>query len=126
MERPDAGAGRALSSLAALAFVALGVGALAAPRSSSRGYGLPAGDAVSLGYVRALGARDLVLGLVLLGLLGEPRPLGRSVGLCALIGAADLLIVAGGRGRSASKHLLVHALGTAALIWSSAKLHVDG
>jgi hypothetical protein len=119
MEEPDPGAGRALAALTALAFAGIGLGALAAPRSSSRGYGLPADDVTSLAYVRALGARDLVLGLVLLSLRRERRHFARSVGLCALVAAADLLIVANGRGLGAGKSLLIHTLGAAWLTWST-------
>ncbi len=123
MERPERNAGPRLVKLSALAFVAIGLGALSAPRSSSRGYGLPAGDATSLGYVRALGARDLALGLVLLSLPDEPRVLARSVASCTVVAAADLLIIAAKSGRKAWKSSLTHLLGAACLAWSTALLY---
>jgi hypothetical protein len=120
MEPPKPGAGLALSSLAALAFCGIGIAALAAPRRSSGGYGLPARDAASLGYIQALGARDLVLGLMLLRMRHEPRALAASVGLCTLVAVVDFSAVA--RGDGAHKALLIHACGAACLALSSALL----
>jgi hypothetical protein len=119
MEAPDSGTAP-LAMLIALALMAIGLGALAAPRRSSRAYGLPADDDTSLAYVRALGARDLALGLMFLSAPRERRHLARSAGACALVAATDLTIVGRGRGRRASKSLLIHALGAAGLIWSIA------
>ena len=61
--------GSLLAGLAALAFIAIGLGALAAPRFSAAQYGFPAGDPPSAALVRALGARDLALGAILAAVL---------------------------------------------------------
>ena len=58
--------GTLLAYAAAAGFIAIGLGALLAPATSSQQYGLATKDATALSYVRALGVRDLVIGLLLL------------------------------------------------------------
>jgi Domain of unknown function (DUF4267) len=52
-------------SLAALALVILGIAAMASPVGMAHFYGLPVADDPGLGFVRATGSRDLIIGLVL-------------------------------------------------------------
>ncbi|MDQ2908751.1 MAG: DUF4267 domain-containing protein [Candidatus Eremiobacteraeota bacterium] len=107
-----------VAALVALGFVAVGAGALAAPRRSSAQYGLPVCDERTVAYVRALGARDLVLGLLLATLLGRrahPRAIAGALGLSALIGAADFVLVATTPAAN-RKALPLHAAGTLALV----------
>jgi hypothetical protein len=54
-----------LCALAAIALLAVGTLALAVPNVLSRSYGVPARDPVALAYVRATGARDVIIGAVL-------------------------------------------------------------
>jgi hypothetical protein len=112
--------GTILASLAALAFIAIGLGALAAPAPSARQYGLGA-EGGTLGFVRALGARDVALGAIVAALiLTAPRPaLAWALGLSALAGAADFTIVARSPGAPRTA-LAVHGLGTIALIVAAA------
>jgi len=100
------------AALGGVALVGIGLGALAAPGRSARGYGLPTDDADARALVRALGARDLVLGL-LLGAAGD-RERRRLLALLAIVGATDASVVFSRRGRS--RALGVHALGTIGLL----------
>jgi hypothetical protein len=52
-------------ALVALALIAVGIVALAAPHAVTRGYGIHVEGLESHGYVRATGIRDLVIGVVL-------------------------------------------------------------
>ena len=110
--------GSILSALAALAFVALGSGSFVAPRALAENYGLPVTGDTGDAYVRALGARDLVLGLLLGALLVARAPrgiLGVTVALCALVGAADFTLVATTPGAN-RKALAIHGAGTAGFV----------
>lgn len=64
--------GWVLVALAASGLVAVGVGALVAPRASALQYGVVVDDVRSLAFIRAMGVRDLVIG-VLIGLLASTR-----------------------------------------------------
>jgi hypothetical protein len=85
-------------------------------------YGLRTVDEYALGFVRALGARDLVLGLIIAALTaaGDRRALSIALAICAIAGAADFLIVLRRRTRSGEdnpiRSLAVHAFGTLALL----------
>ena len=83
--------------LAAL-FIAIGSGAVAAPRFSAAQYGVPAHDADALAFVRATGARDVLLGGLILASLGERAALRRTLGWASLVGLADAAIVLGRHG----------------------------
>jgi hypothetical protein len=64
--------GWVLVALAASGLVAVGAGALVAPRTSALQYGVVVDDARALALIRAMGIRDLVIG-VLIGLLASTR-----------------------------------------------------
>jgi hypothetical protein len=106
--------GSALAVLHALALVAIGLGAMAAPRFSSGQYGMPTEHPVALALVRALGVRDLVLGIVIGALLalGATRALGITLLVTALVAGVDLTLVRRGPLRSR----VVHAAGGVALV----------
>lgn len=53
-----------LCTLAAIMLIAVGVLALIAPAMLSRSYGVPVEAPPALAYVRATGARDLILGAI--------------------------------------------------------------
>ncbi len=110
--------GSIFSVLVTLSFFALGVGAFVAPGKLSENYGLPTTDPAAYGYVRALGARDVVLGLIILTfLIAKSRgALGATVALCALVGASDFAIVYAARGTAAKSSLAIHGIGTVGLL----------
>ncbi len=93
----------------------LGAGATLAPGASTRGYGIASDDPEALAYVRACGARDLVLGALLALALanGERRQLGATLGCCALVGLADFLIVRRAQGSEPRPAVALHAAGCA-------------
>jgi hypothetical protein len=101
---------------AALAFTAIGLAALALPSTSSAQYGVPSKDGHALAFVRALGGRDLVIGLLIGAFLvtGDRQALALSLAVAALAGAADFAIVSAAAGLNRS--LIVHAGGTAGLL----------
>jgi hypothetical protein len=88
--------GMALCGLAVLGLLAIGVGAIVAPAFSSGQYGIVVADARALAYLRAMGARDLVLGIVLalVMALGSTALLAASVAACALVAIVDFAVVA--------------------------------
>ena len=106
------------SALVALSFLALGAGAYAAPGKLAENYGLPTDDPIAHGYVRGLGARDAVLGLLVLTfLIAKTRgALGATVALSALVGASDFAIVYAARGTTAKSSLAIHGVGTVGLL----------
>lgn len=108
-------------------FVAIGAGAIAAPGFSSGQYGLATADATTLAYIRALGARDLVLGAIILALAsGERREaLPTVLAASALVGAADGTIVFLQRGTAAKQNLAIHAAGFVALIAAAALVRAE-
>lgn len=81
-------------------FIAIGSGALAAPRFSARQYGvrLADADADAPAFVRAAGARDVLLGGLILASLGERAALRRTLAWSSLIGLIDAGIVLARRG----------------------------
>ena len=110
--------GSIFSALVALAFLTLGAGAYAAPEKLSENYGLPTQDPIAHGYIRGLGARDAVLGLLILTfLIAKSRgALGATVALSALVGASDFAIVYAARGTAAKSSLAIHGIGTVGLL----------
>lgn len=118
--------GTILAYAAATAFISLGLGALAAPKASSLQYGLATEDEDALAYVRALGVRDLVLGLALFAfsLAREGNAAAIVAELGALIGFSDFLIVASRRGNAARRNLVIHGAGTIGLlgVWIAIRL----
>lgn len=110
--------GSTLSALVALAFVTLGAGSFVAPRALAGNYGLPVSDDTGVAYVRALGVRDLVLGLLTGAFLLARVPrgvLGVTVAFCALVGAGDFTLVAT-TPTANRKCLPIHGFGTVGLV----------
>ncbi|MBP0495573.1 DUF4267 domain-containing protein [Roseomonas indoligenes] len=99
----------ALSPGAALA--ALGVLIVLAPRMGAALFGLPAPEGEALGYVRALGIRDIAFGgyVLVLALLSGLRAAGLVLAVTLLIPAGDLLLLLILRGFSSPLHLMLHA-----------------
>jgi hypothetical protein len=92
--------GSQLSLLAALGFVAVGIGATAAPARAASVFGLATSDPPALAYVRAAATRDLAFGLLLLSLAAQrDRPaLGATLSAGVLISLADFSVVYRARG----------------------------
>ncbi len=120
--------GSALSAVVALAFIALGIGSYVAPKSLAKNYGLPISSGSEIAYLRALGTRDLVLGL-LVGrflLAAEMRPALRStIAVSAIVAAADFTAVLGVRGGTAKQALAIHGSGIVGLLFIRALLARD-
>ena len=118
--------GNLLAYLAATAFIAIGLGALLAPATSSQQYGLSTKEPIALAYVRALGVRDLVLGLLLISfaLMRDSGAAAIVAEFGALVGLADFLIVASSRGKEARRNLVIHGVGTVGLlaVWLTIRL----
>jgi hypothetical protein len=112
----------ALCALVATSLLALAGGAAAAPEALATTYGVPLGTPGDAAYVRALGARDGVLGLLVAAFLasGERRALRVTIGLCGLAGAGDFAIVFAARGLAARSSLAIHGAGTLGLaaLWA--------
>jgi hypothetical protein len=110
--------GSIVAGLGGFAFFALGIGALIAPGISSAQYGLPATDRTALALVRAVGARDLVLGIIVLLLLAARNrsALELVLGVSTLAALGDAVAVTSGRSESGPRQLGVHVGGAAALL----------
>jgi hypothetical protein len=91
--------GSTLATLVIMGLLAIGVGGVIAPGRASEQYGVVLADARALGLIRAMAARDLVIG-GLLGMLAlaVTRPtLGWAMWLTAVIAAVDFLVVSADR-----------------------------
>jgi hypothetical protein len=108
-----------LASLAALAFGAIGAGAALAPEKLSANFGIPVEDAAGRAYVRGLGARDAIVGMLIATFLASRnRPaLAATLGIAALAGVSDFVVVFRERGSSAAGSLAIHASGTIGLLF---------
>lgn len=118
--------GHTLSWLVAAALLAIGVGAIVAPRMSSAQYGLPLDDARALQWVRALGVRDIAIGLVVLALLvmGEARALCWTIGLSAVVAVGDLTIVGLGARPLPWRSVALHGAGAVGMLVTAALVHL--
>ena len=98
----------------AMAGVFLLIAALfvAAPVLGAAVFGVPAPDGAGLAYVRAVGLRDLALGLYLLGLalFSSRRAVGVVLAATVVIPVGDMLVVLMQEGLSSPGHLLLHGL----------------
>jgi hypothetical protein len=92
--------GWGLATCAIGALVGIGLVGVLAPRHAAAQYGIVLDDARALGLIRAMAARDLVVG-ALLGLIAFAATrdaLGSAMCLTALIAVVDLVVVAADRG----------------------------
>lgn len=89
---------RTLAGTLALALTAVGALAVAAPKLSAGQYGLPTDDPGGLGFVRATGARDMLLGLLVFGVIDDAPRLRRALGIVSLAGLADAAALGSVRG----------------------------
>ena len=103
--------GLAITALVALGLIGIGVGALVAPRVSSQQYGIAAREPGALAFIRAMGVRDLVLGILLLILAAAGRRdlLAWGMAASAAIALVDFAVVSAAGARTAARAL--HAVG---------------
>ncbi len=114
-----------LSAAAIVSLVAVGVAALAVPRRSAAVYGIVLDDQRALAFIRAMGARDLVIGGLLAVVAFQRRvgPLGWGLCLTAVVALVDYVVVtadrraapSGARARARDTRLL-HAMGAVGLV----------
>jgi hypothetical protein len=101
----------AIAALVALGLIGVGVGALAMPRRFSQQFGIVLDDPRALAFIRALGVRDLGIGILLLLLAWAERRelLPWGLAAAALIAFVDYAVVSAAGASRAARAL--HALG---------------
>ena len=114
-------------SLVALAFAGIGVGAAIAPEALAGNFGIPIDDDAGRAYVRGLGARDAVIGILIAIFLASRNrsALATTLFVSSLLGASDFAIVLRARGGDAAGSLAIHASGTLALLVVGALVATD-
>jgi hypothetical protein len=95
----------------ALVLVLIGMLFVLAPVAGAALFGNPAPEGIGQAYLRAIGFRDLALGLYIgaLALLATRRALVIVLGITVLIPVCDVALVAVMRGLTSPGHLLLHA-----------------
>jgi hypothetical protein len=106
---------RILRVAAAAALIAIGAAALVSPRRSSHQFGIATDDPDAVAFVRAVGARDVVLGLILLPLEGAAAR--RALAWASLLGLCDAAVGVSARGPRPQQ--LIHLSGFLALALAS-------
>jgi hypothetical protein len=108
--------GWALSAAIIVSLLAVGFGALSAPRRWAALYGIVLDDQRALAFIRAMGVRDLVIGglLAVIAYQREPAALGWGLCLTAVVALADFVVVTADR-RAAIPGSLAHATDTRVL-----------
>jgi hypothetical protein len=125
--------GWSLSAVIVVSLLSIGLGVLVAPRRSSERYGIVLDDPRALAFIRAMGARDAVIGglLALIALAGTRRMLGWGMCLTATLAVVDLLVVTADRRiappGTTDRHRLdaarvLHAAGAIGLLVTAAAL----
>ena len=69
-----------LSAIVALSLVAIGAGAIVAPRMFAMQYGIELDDPRALGFLRAMGVRDLAIGVLFVESAKSAGSAGRKGG----------------------------------------------
>src|SRR4030095_14235982 len=110
--------GPALTYGIALGLLGIGALALLAPRLSARQYGIVLDDARALAFIRAMGVRDVVLGVLLLLLASAERRdlLALGVVASAAVAAVDFVVVSRDRPPPPARARLLHAGGALGLL----------
>jgi hypothetical protein len=108
--------GLALAGLVALSLMGIGCFALVAPDASAKQYGIVVEDPRALAFLRAMGVRDLVIGVLLLLLVGagQPELLALGMAAAAAIAVLDYFVVK--RNGTTGRALLLHGGGAAGLL----------
>jgi hypothetical protein len=115
-------AGRVFAGLGSVAVLGIGTGALAWPQHSTRTYGIPADDADTHAYVRAVAGRDLVMGLFVgwAAIADDRAAMKAGLLVCALAPLSDLLLARERRGMI--PQLAIHAAGVLGVLGTLAIL----
>ncbi len=94
----------------------IGIAALRWTKQSTFTYGIPSADADTFAYVRAVAARDLVMGLFVLwaALANDRKAMESGLAACAIAPAADFVLARGRRGNV--PQLWTHGAGVAGVI----------
>lgn len=118
--------GTIIAAFGGLALLGVGIGALVAPAFSSSQYGLPTTERLALALIRAIGARDIVLGTLVLVLLAQgDRGALALVLLVSIIAAlADACAVATGRSAAPPRTYVVHIGGGIAFLAAYALVRI--
>jgi len=123
--------GWALSAVIIVSLVAVGFGALWAPRRGAALYGIVLEDRRALAFIRAMGARDLVIGGLLAVIAFQRRSglLGWGLCLTAMVALADYIVVAADRRLAISgaparamDTRVLHAMGAVGLVFAGGLL----
>lgn len=103
--------GLAVAALVALFLIGVGAGALVAPRRFLQQYGIMLDDPRALAFIRAMGVRDLAIGVLLLLLAGAGSRglLAWGMAASAMIAFVDYAVVSAAGARSGARAL--HAIG---------------
>jgi hypothetical protein len=111
--------GLALTGLVALSLIGIGCFALVAPGASAAQYGIVPEEPRALAFLRAMGVRDLVIGVLLLLLVGSGQRELLALGMvaAAAIAALDYIVVK--RDGKTGRALLLHAGGAAGLLFAA-------
>jgi hypothetical protein len=122
--------GWVLCALVALSLVVIGTGAIVAPRASAAQYGIVLDDPRAHAFIRAMGVRDVVIGMLLALLLQAHARVVLAWAMTAIvpIAATDLLVVtwdrrATGTARHLDRPRLLHAAGAIGLLATAVVLH---
>ena len=96
----------------AVALILLGLVLIFAPRLGAAIFGLPEPEGAGIGYVPAIGIRDIAFGLYILALawFSSRRAVGIVLALTALIPVGDILVLVGHTGLSSPWHLALHGV----------------
>ena len=117
--------GWTLSAVVIVSLVAVGFGALSAPRRAAALYGIVLDDQRALAFIRAMGARDLVIGGLLAVIAFQRRcgPLGWGLCLTAVVALTDYVVVTADRRAAISgaparamDTRVLHAMGAVGLV----------
>ena len=114
----------------AISLVTIGSGAIVAPSRAATQYGIELDDPRGYAFIRAMGVRDLAIGMLFALLLqaGARELLAWSILAIVPVAAIDLLVVtwdrrATGVARGRDRARLLHAAGAVGLIVTAAALH---
>ncbi len=108
--------GLVLTGLVALSLIGIGCFALLAPGASAGQYGIVVQDPRALAYLRAMGVRDLVIGVLLLLLVGAGHRELLALGMAAAAAIAVVDYVVVSRDGTTGRALLMHGGGAAGLL----------
>ena len=107
---------RGLTALGSVAVLGIGAAAWTWPRASTRSYGIPNDDADTHAYVRAVAARDLVMGAFVLwaAVANDRKAMEAGLAACVLAPVADFYLARQRRGNV--PQLAIHGAGVLGIL----------